>query len=91
QWLRPDVVWFGEMLDAAVLGRAERLAQDCDAMLVVGTSGVVYPAAALPGWARRAGAKIIVVNPHPSELDHLAHVLVRETAARALPVLLDAA
>ncbi|HXF47441.1 MAG TPA: NAD-dependent deacylase [Burkholderiaceae bacterium] len=87
QWLRPDVVWFGELLDPGVLARAERLAASCDVMLVVGTSGVVYPAAGLPSRARAAGARLIVVNPNPSELDDLADVLLRETAARALPAL----
>lgn len=86
-WLRPDVVWFGEMLDAEVLERAERLAASCDAMLVVGTSGLVYPAAGLPSLARAAGARVIIVNPNPTELDDLADIVVRDTAARALPAL----
>jgi NAD-dependent deacetylase len=85
EWLRPDVVWFGEMLDPAVLERAERLATRCDVMVVVGTSGMVYPAAGLPHLARRGGAKVIVVNPNPSDLDDCANVLLSETAARALP------
>ena len=83
--LRPDVVWFGEMLDPAVLERAERLAARCEVMLVVGTSGVVYPAAGLAHLARRAGAKLIVVNPNPSDLDACGDVLLAGTAAHALP------
>jgi len=62
-WLRPDVVWFGEMLDPAVLEEAEQLASGCDVMLVVGTSGMVYPAAGLPERAKRRGARVIVVIP----------------------------
>jgi len=84
-WLRPDVVWFGEMLDPAVLDRAEHLAAHCDVMLVVGTSGMVYPAAGLAHVARRSGAKVIVVNPNPSDLDDCANILLGETAAQALP------
>jgi NAD-dependent deacetylase len=84
-WLRPGVVWFGEVLDAGRLAAAEVAAQDCDVMLVVGTSGLVYPAAGLPLTARRAGAAVIVVNPADSELDALAQVVVRSTAATALP------
>lgn len=87
-WLRPDVVWFGEALDPAVLARAEAAASACDLMLVVGTSGLVYPAAGLPVLARRTGAAVIVVNPNRSELDGLAEVVVRAPAAEALPVLL---
>lgn len=90
QWLRPDVVWFGELLDPEMLDRAERLAASCDVMLVVGTSGLVYPAAGLPSRARAAGARVVIVNPHPTELDDLADVLVRDTAARALPALVAA-
>lgn len=89
-WLRPDVVWFGEMLDPDVLARAEEAASACDLMLVIGTSGLVYPAAGLPALARRRGARVVVVNPNESELDALADVVVRATAAVALPALLSA-
>src|SRR5690606_23111653 len=60
--LRPDVVWFGESLPAGALERAADAAADCDVLLVIGTSGVVYPAAGLVPIARRAGAAIVVVN-----------------------------
>jgi NAD-dependent deacetylase len=54
-------------------------------MLVVGTSGLVHPAAGLPLLARRSGAEVIVINPAESELDGTAHLVVRSTAAVALP------
>ncbi|MGA0610733.1 SIR2 family NAD-dependent protein deacylase [Caldimonas sp. KR1-144] len=88
--VRPGVVWFGEMLPAAALAAAERAAQRCDAMLVIGTSGAVWPAAGLAHAARRAGARVIVVNPHDSELDEVAHLRLQGTAAAVLPALLDA-
>jgi len=87
-WLRPGVVWFGEMLDAAALDAGEAAVRAADVVLVVGTSGLVHPAAGLPALGRAAGAAVIVVNPAPSELDGLAHVVVRATAAAALPRLL---
>jgi NAD-dependent deacetylase len=87
-WLRPGVVWFGEMLDPADLDASERAAEGCDLMLVVGTSGLVYPAAGLPAAARRAGARVIIVNPHPTELDGHADSVVRGPAAEILPTLL---
>jgi len=90
-WLRPAVVWFGEMLDPAVLQDAAAAAEDCDVMLVVGTSGLVYPAAGLPAGARRAGAAVITVNPEPTDLDDLAAVCIRGKAAEVLPRLLEAA
>lgn len=86
--VRPGVVWFGEMLPEGALEAAERAARDCDVMLVVGTSGVVWPAAGLAALARRAGAKVAIVNPHESDIDGDAHVVLRGTAAGALPVLL---
>ena len=89
-WLRPDVVWFGEVLDPATLRQAEEAAARCDLMLVIGTSGLVYPAAALPATALRSGAKVIIVNPQASELDEIATVVVRGTAAVELPGLLSA-
>jgi len=87
-WLRPGVVWFGEALNPSRLAAAEAAARDCDVMLVVGTSGVVYPAAALPGIARRAGATVIVANSAASELDGEAQLLLRGPAAAVLPALL---
>ena len=82
------MVWFGEMLDSTTLQQAQAAAARCEVMLVIGTSGLVYPAAGLPSEALRHGAKVIVVNPQPSELDELATVIVRGTAAVALPELL---
>ena len=90
-WLRPNVVWFGEMLNAATLRQAQQAAACCDVMLVIGTSGLVFPAAGLPAVALRNGAKVIIVNPQQSELDELATVVVRGTAAVELPKLLAGA
>ena len=83
--LRPGVVWFGEALPAQALERAEQAARACDLMLVVGTSGQVWPAAGLAHGARAAGAQVVVLNPAPSELDGVAHRVVRGTAAERLP------
>jgi len=85
--LRPDVVWFGEMLDAALLAQAERAASDCEVMLVVGTSALVYPAAGLPALAARSGAAIITINPEATEIDPIARICLRAAAAQALPQL----
>lgn len=87
-WLRPGVVWFGEMLDPRSLQDAAAAAADCDVMLVVGTSGLVHPAAGLPAGARRAGAAVITLNPEATELDSLATACLRGKAAELLPTLL---
>ena len=87
--LRPGVVWFGEMLPEDAIDAAERAARECDVLLVVGTSGAVWPAAGLARVARRAGAKVVIVNPQASEIDGEAHWLLRGTAAEVLPRVLD--
>lgn len=65
---RPHVVWFGESLDPVVLDRASGISRSCQVMLVLGTSGVVHPAASLPFAASRAGAKIVEINVEPTPL-----------------------
>jgi NAD-dependent deacetylase len=87
--LRPGVVWFGEMLPEDAMTAAEQAARSCELMLVVGTSGAVWPAAGLAAVARRAGAKVAVLNPDASEIDDQAHWMLRGTAATLLPQLLD--
>jgi NAD-dependent deacetylase len=87
--LRPGVVWFGEMLPADAIDAAECAARRCELLLVVGTSGAVWPAAGLASVARRAGAKVAILNPDASEIDDQAHWVLRGTAATLLPRLLD--
>jgi NAD-dependent deacetylase len=88
--LRPDVVWFGEALPADAIQRAEALSAGCDAMLVVGTSGVVFPAAAMPLLALQAGAVVIDVNPEKDALASRATVFLRGPGGTVLPELLAA-
>ena len=86
---RPDVVLFGEALDAGLLDRARRLAEQADLCLVVGTSAVVYPAAALPLATREAGGHIIEVNVRRTALTEAATLALRGEAGTILPALLD--
>jgi NAD-dependent deacetylase len=83
---RPAVVWFGEMLPPAQLAAAQDAAAACDLMLVVGTSGVVYPAA---GLARSTRGRVAIVNPEETELDDAADAVLRGTSASLLPYLLE--
>jgi NAD-dependent deacetylase len=86
--LRPGVVWFGESLPEAAMARAFAAAENCDLMLVVGTSAVVYPVAYLPQIAKRAGAYVIEVNPAETPLTPLAAESWRGKAAEVLGGLL---
>jgi NAD-dependent deacetylase len=88
--LRPDVVWFGEVLDPDVLDRAFQAASDADLCLVVGTSSLVHPAASLPLAALAAGRPVIEINLDPTPLSRLATVALSGTAGALLPALLSA-
>lgn len=90
-FLRPDVVWFEEMLPAAALAAAEDAAAHCDVLLVAGTSAEVYPAAALPERARRHGARVVEINPEATPLSAHADDTLRGPAGVVLPALVDAA
>jgi NAD-dependent deacetylase len=87
--LRPDVVWFGEMLDEGVLARADAAAVTADVCLVVGTSALVHPAASLPLRTRAHGGVVIEVNPEETPLTRVAEISIRGRAAEVIPMLLD--
>lgn len=88
--LRPDVVWFGEALPGEAFEAASEAAHACDLFLSVGTSSLVYPAAALPFEALDRGAVLVEVNPGETPLSaHADHVL-RGPAGEVLPRLLVA-
>ncbi len=77
KWLRPGVVWFGEHLPPGAIESAFAAAQRCDVFVVIGTSGVVQPAASLADAAKAGGAAVIEINPNATELSDLADVRVR--------------
>ena len=79
------MVWFGEYLPATVLAEAQRAATECDVMLVVGTSGVVYPAAELPQLARSRGGAVIDVNPEIGPIAEIADVVLQGAGGELLP------
>ena len=83
---RPDFVSFGEAVQD--LAEAKNAARTCDAMLVIGTSGLVYPAAALPRMAKHAGAQLIEINWKESELTPFCDLSIRAQATEALPQIL---
>ena len=80
---------FGESLDGEVLARAYSLAGRADLCLVVGTSAVVYPAAAVPLATLEAGGSLIEVNLEDTPLTRAATVALRGAAGEVLPALLD--
>lgn len=88
--IRPDIVWFGEGLPEDQWQRAEESMLDADAVIIIGTSGVVQPAAGLPSLAQQRGIPIIEISPAATEYTRTADVFWQSTAATALPALVQA-
>ena len=84
--LRPDVVWFGEMLDPDVLRRADT-ATVCDVFVTAGTSSIVHPAAGLAAEARARGAFTVEINPEETSASGLVSRRLRGPAEAVLPAL----
>ena len=85
-FLRPDVVLFGEMLPRGAFERAAERAADCELCLVIGTSGLVYPAAGIPEIAKAAGAYVCEVNPERTPLSDLCDEVITGKAGEVLPL-----
>ena len=85
--LKPNMILYGEMLPALIMHLAQQEAKKCDLMLVAGSSLEVAPAGDLPLLAKRAGAKLIIINLGPTHMDSQADLLFREDVAQLLPQL----
>ena len=84
--MRPDVVWFGEVLPARAVEAAFAAAGEAEACLVVGTTGAVYPAAGVVHTAKAAGARVVVIDPGPTEFDEIADVKLCARAGEMVPL-----
>ena len=89
--LKPDVVFFGELLPSAAIDRAYELARGARLCLVVGSALEVYPVAELPLETLRAGGRLAIVNRGPTALDGRADVKVDGAAGEVLPAVVAAA
>jgi NAD-dependent deacetylase len=87
--LRPDVVWFGEMLPVDALEAAIDASENCDVFFSIGTSSVVYPAADLWRRAKDSGAIVIEINKDPTSLTPLADFSFLGKAGEILPELVE--
>ena len=85
--LKSATILFEESLRHDDIVRAEAAARGCDLLLAVGSTLTVYPAAGMVPIAARAGARVVIVNGEPTELDDLADVVVRGTIGEVLPAL----
>ncbi len=88
--LRPDVVWFGEMLNAETIEAAFNAAEQADLFFSIGTSAIVHPAASLPVAAKRSGATLVEINPERTPLSDMADFCFQSPSGELLPRLLGA-
>jgi NAD-dependent deacetylase len=89
--LKPDTISFGQAMPEHELKEAFRLAESCDLCMVLGSSLVVYPAAAIPEHAVASGASLFIVNRDPTPLDDRAVVVINDLVGKILPQLLERA
>ena len=87
--LRPHIVWFGESLDSADIDASNKALRACDIMLIVGTSGMVYPAASFAPIAKSAGAYVVEMNLDPTPNSSLVDVSLQGRAKDLVPALLE--
>lgn len=86
--VRATTILFEEPLDPAVIDEAAASVDDADALLVIGTSLGVHPAAGLVPYAHRRGVQIVIVNAEPTDYDGLAAFVLRDPIVGIVPVLL---
>jgi NAD-dependent deacetylase len=85
--MRPDVVLFGEMLPAGVLEEAAKHALRSDVCFIIGTSGIVYPAAGLAHVAKETGAFVVEINPERTALSEICDEVINVRASAIMPLL----
>ena len=85
--LKSAAILFEQSLRHEDIVRAEGAAAACEVLLAIGTTLAVYPAAGMVPRASRAGARIVIVNAEPTDLDHLADLVIREPIGEVLPII----
>ena len=87
--LKPDVIFFGESLPAETLKQATYHACNCDLLIAIGSSLVVYPAAYMPIYAKSAGAKLVIINRDATPYDGNADVVINHSAGEVMSRILE--
>jgi len=87
--LRPDVVWFGESLPGEALERSFRALEMCDALIVAGTSGAVYPVASFPETVKNNGGFVIEINTEDTPISGIADISLYGRSGEVLPALVE--
>jgi len=87
--IKTDGVMFGEPIPPKVLDRCEEETYKCECMILLGTSGTIYPAAGFPTTAKYRGAKLIEVNPYETPFTEICEVVLRAPAAECFPLIVE--
>jgi NAD-dependent deacetylase len=89
--LKPNAIFFGEALDSEVLTRADEMVENCDLLMVLGSSLVVYPVAFYPHKALSHGAKLAIINLQKTDMDKRAEVVIHQKIGDVLPEIVQRA
>jgi len=87
--LKPDAVFFGEALPQDTLNNAISHSRNCDLMIAIGSTLLVYPAAYMPAYATEAGAKLVIINLGSTPMDSQASVLIDAQAGQAMTKVME--
>ncbi|MFX1281841.1 MAG: NAD-dependent deacetylase [Promethearchaeota archaeon] len=83
--LKPNAIFFGEPLESSVLAKADQMLKNCDLMIVLGSSLVVYPVAWYPQKAISIGAKLAIINIQETDMDSIADIVIHEKIGEIFP------
>jgi len=87
--LKPNAIFFGEPLRSETLNQADRFIEECDLLIVLGSSLVIYPVAFYPRKALSLGAKLAIINIQETDMDASADVVIHEKIGDVLPLIVN--
>ncbi len=87
--LKPNAIFFGEPLLSETLINADKMIEDCDLMIVLGSSLLVYPAASYPDKALSLGAKLVIINIQETPIDRYADVVIHDKIGDVFPIIVE--
>ena len=88
-WLRPDIIWFQDLLDQKTVSIANKIITNSDLFISIGTSALVWPAAGYPSLAKNSGSYCIEINPEETELSYIFDKNLRMNASQGLDLLFN--
>jgi NAD-dependent deacetylase len=87
--LKPNAIFFGEPLESSVIRKADEMVEDCDLLIVLGSSLLVYPVAFYPKKVLSNDAELVIINIQSTEMDRYADVVIHEKIGEVLPKIVD--